>query len=229
LSLLRWVANLAAHGAWHYVWLHFASITNWNPLLNMPVDIFPLLRGDEKMAGMSMSFMQTVMLAANENFASDQRTWAMEIRKLRDRKAKVDSVSIFFKQFPSDKQENFMDATMLVLKGNGTPGAGKWMQNFGDGVHVTINDIVDELGGEEKKYYDEKKREQEERICLQRKAFSKLPGKPELISILMSVMNGPARNLTVALNYILVRLVRTINAIADQKGGAIYPGFPPQI
>ena len=56
----------------------------------------------------------------------------------------------------------------------------------------------------------------------QTEAFSKLPGKLELISMLMSVMNGPARNLAAALNDVPARLVRTIKAIADQKaeGGA---------
>ena len=53
-------------------------------------------------------------------------------------------------------------------------------------------------------------------------AFSKLPGKLELISMLMSVMNGPARNLAAALNDVPARLVRTVKAVADQKaeGGA---------
>ena len=49
-------------------------------------------------------------------------------------------------------------------------------------------------------------------------AFSKLPGRLELISMLMSVMNGPARNLAAALNDIPARLVRTVKAIADSKG-----------
>ena len=51
-------------------------------------------------------------------------------------------------------------------------------------------------------------------------AFSRLPGRLELISMLMSVMNGPARNLAAALNDIPSRLVRTVKAIADQKSGA---------
>jgi len=51
-------------------------------------------------------------------------------------------------------------------------------------------------------------------------AFSKLPGKLELISMLMSVMNGPARNLAAALNDIPSRLVRTVKAIADKKSEA---------
>jgi large subunit ribosomal protein L10 len=53
-------------------------------------------------------------------------------------------------------------------------------------------------------------------------SFSKLPGRLELISMLMSVMNGPARNLAAALNDINARLVRTIKAVGDQKaeGGA---------
>ena len=48
-------------------------------------------------------------------------------------------------------------------------------------------------------------------------AFSKLPSKLELISMLMSVMNGPARNLAAALNDIPARVVRTVKAIADKK------------
>jgi len=54
----------------------------------------------------------------------------------------------------------------------------------------------------------------------QTEAYSKLPGRLELISMLMSVMNGPARNLTAALNDIPSRLVRTVKAIADKKGAA---------
>jgi len=50
-------------------------------------------------------------------------------------------------------------------------------------------------------------------------AFSKLPGRLELISMLMSVMNGPARNLAAALNDIPARLVRTVKAIGDKKAG----------
>jgi large subunit ribosomal protein L10 len=48
-------------------------------------------------------------------------------------------------------------------------------------------------------------------------AFSKLPGRLELLSMLMSVMNGPARNLAAALNDIPSRLVRTVKAVADKK------------
>ncbi|MDR1252423.1 MAG: 50S ribosomal protein L10 [Treponema sp.] len=54
----------------------------------------------------------------------------------------------------------------------------------------------------------------------QTEAFSKLPGRLELISMLMSVMNGPARNLAGALNDVPARLVRTVKAVADQKGAA---------
>jgi large subunit ribosomal protein L10 len=48
-------------------------------------------------------------------------------------------------------------------------------------------------------------------------AFSKLPGRLELISMLMSVMQGPTRNLAGCLNDIPSRLVRTVKAIADKK------------
>jgi large subunit ribosomal protein L10 len=51
----------------------------------------------------------------------------------------------------------------------------------------------------------------------QAEAFSKLPGRLELISMLMSVMNGPARNLAAALNDIPARLVRTVKAVGDKK------------
>ena len=47
--------------------------------------------------------------------------------------------------------------------------------------------------------------------------FSKLPSRLELISMLMSVMNAPARNLASALNDIPSRLVRTVKAVADSK------------
>ena len=50
-------------------------------------------------------------------------------------------------------------------------------------------------------------------------AYSKLPGKLELISMLLSVMNGPARNLAAALNDVPSRLVRTIKAIGEKKEG----------
>jgi large subunit ribosomal protein L10 len=48
-------------------------------------------------------------------------------------------------------------------------------------------------------------------------AFSKLPGRLELISMLMSVLNAPARNLAGALNDIPARLVRVIKAAGDKK------------
>ncbi|MDR0376415.1 MAG: 50S ribosomal protein L10 [Spirochaetaceae bacterium] len=48
-------------------------------------------------------------------------------------------------------------------------------------------------------------------------AFSRLPGRLELISMLMSVMNGPVRNVAAALNDIPARLVRTIKAVGDKK------------
>jgi large subunit ribosomal protein L10 len=47
--------------------------------------------------------------------------------------------------------------------------------------------------------------------------FSRLPGRLELISMLMSVMNGPVRNLAGALNDVPGRLVRSIKAVGDKK------------
>ncbi|MDR1029997.1 MAG: 50S ribosomal protein L10 [Treponema sp.] len=51
----------------------------------------------------------------------------------------------------------------------------------------------------------------------QTEAFSKLPGKLELISMLMSVLNGPVRTLAADLNDINARLVRAIKALGDKK------------
>ena len=48
-------------------------------------------------------------------------------------------------------------------------------------------------------------------------AFSRLPSRLELISMLMSVMNGPARNLAMALNDVPTRLVRVIKAVGEKK------------
>jgi large subunit ribosomal protein L10 len=50
-------------------------------------------------------------------------------------------------------------------------------------------------------------------------AFSRLPSRLELISMLMSVMNGPVRNLAAALNDVPARLVRTVKAIGEKKAG----------
>jgi large subunit ribosomal protein L10 len=49
--------------------------------------------------------------------------------------------------------------------------------------------------------------------------FSKLPGRLELISMLMSVLNGPVRNLAAALNDVNARLVRAVKAVGDKKAG----------
>lgn len=49
-------------------------------------------------------------------------------------------------------------------------------------------------------------------------AFSKLPTRTELIAKLMGTMNAPLQNLTYALDAIGTKLVRTLQAVADQKG-----------
>lgn len=51
----------------------------------------------------------------------------------------------------------------------------------------------------------------------QMEAFSKLPGKNQLISMLMSAMNAPLQNLVYAINGVPTKLVRTLQAVADQK------------
>jgi len=48
-------------------------------------------------------------------------------------------------------------------------------------------------------------------------AFSKLPGRGQLIAMLLSVMNGPAQNLVYVLNAIPTKLVRVLKAIEEKK------------
>ena len=122
------------------------------------------------MADVLMSYMEIIGLASDENFASSQRRWAMEIRKLNDQKAKIDAVSNYLKKFQSDKQQNIMDATMLILKGNGTPGAGKWMQAFQNDVHVSIYNLVDELEAQEAAEKAVKEKEAAERAAAEKRA-----------------------------------------------------------
>jgi large subunit ribosomal protein L10 len=54
----------------------------------------------------------------------------------------------------------------------------------------------------------------------QLEAFSKLPGKKDLIAMLMSTMNAPAQNLVYALNGIPTKLVRVLKAIEEKKAQA---------
>lgn len=48
-------------------------------------------------------------------------------------------------------------------------------------------------------------------------AFSKLPGRAQLIAMLMSAMQGPARNLVYVINAIPTQLVRVLKAIEEKK------------
>ncbi|WP_028974538.1 50S ribosomal protein L10 [Spirochaeta cellobiosiphila] len=48
-------------------------------------------------------------------------------------------------------------------------------------------------------------------------AYSKLPTRIELIQKLMGTMNAPAQNMVYVLNGVTTKLVRTLQAVADQK------------
>lgn len=50
-------------------------------------------------------------------------------------------------------------------------------------------------------------------------AFSKLPTRLELISMLMSTIKAPVQNLVYVLNAPVQKLARTLQAVADQKEG----------
>lgn len=51
----------------------------------------------------------------------------------------------------------------------------------------------------------------------QLEAYSKLPTKDELISKLMATMKAPVQNVVYVLNAVPTKLVRTLQAVADQK------------
>ncbi|MDX9800553.1 MAG: 50S ribosomal protein L10 [Spirochaetia bacterium] len=53
----------------------------------------------------------------------------------------------------------------------------------------------------------------------QLEAFSKLPTRIELISMLMGTMKAPVQNLVYVLNAPVQKLARTLQAVADQKEG----------
>jgi large subunit ribosomal protein L10 len=52
----------------------------------------------------------------------------------------------------------------------------------------------------------------------QLEAYSKLPTRTELIQKLMGTMNAPIQNAVFALNAVTTKLVRTLAAVAEQKG-----------
>ena len=54
----------------------------------------------------------------------------------------------------------------------------------------------------------------------QMEAYSKLPGRDQLIAMLMSTMNAPVQNFVFAINGVVTKLVRTLQAVADSKSEA---------
>jgi len=50
-------------------------------------------------------------------------------------------------------------------------------------------------------------------------AISKLPGRDELYAMLMGTMNAPLTNMVYAMNGVVTKLVRTVQAVAESKEG----------
>jgi large subunit ribosomal protein L10 len=50
-------------------------------------------------------------------------------------------------------------------------------------------------------------------------AISKLPGRDELYAMLMGTMNAPLTNMIYAMNGVITKLVRTVQAVAESKEG----------
>ncbi len=49
-------------------------------------------------------------------------------------------------------------------------------------------------------------------------ALSRLPGRLDMLAMLMGTMNAPLRNMMYAMNGVASKLVRTLAAVADKKG-----------
>ncbi len=56
-------------------------------------------------------------------------------------------------------------------------------------------------------------------------ALSRLPGRDQLLAMLMGTMQAPMRNMMYVMNGVMSKLVRTLAAVADKKG-AEAPGAP---
>lgn len=54
----------------------------------------------------------------------------------------------------------------------------------------------------------------------QMEAYSRLPGREQLLAMLMGTMNAPLQNLVYAVNGVTTKLVRTLQAVADKKSAA---------
>jgi len=98
--------------------------------------------------------------------------------------------------------ELLVGPTAVVLAGDESGAAAKVVVEFSEETPVSVKGaIIDGNVFDEAQVVD----------------FSKLPGRDELIAKLMSAMNGSVTNFMYALQAVPSKLVRTLQAVADQK------------
>ena len=101
-----------------------------------------------------------------------------------------------------DVSEYLVGPTALALAENDSGAAAKILFDFSSDATVAVKGAIIDgnvFGDDEVK------------------AYSKLPSMNDLIAQLMSAMNGPLTNLMYALKAVPQKLVRTLQAVADQK------------
>lgn len=110
---------------------------------------------------------------------------------------------IAFRQLEKEGLDGFMvgPTAVALVKDEAGPVA-KALLEFADDSPVEIKG-----GFVDGNVFDNKQVEQ----------FSKLPTRIELIQMLMGTMQAPARNLACALNDVTTKLVRTMDAVREQK------------
>lgn len=102
-----------------------------------------------------------------------------------------------------DVSEYLVGPTAVALTQSDSGPAAKILVEFGSDAPVSVKGAI--IDGN---VFDNEQVE----------AYSRLPGKDELIAKLMSAMNGPLMNLMYGLQAVPSKLVRTLQAVADSKG-----------
>jgi large subunit ribosomal protein L10 len=109
-----------------------------------------------------------------------------------------------------DASDILVGPTALAFLGRDPGAAAKVMLEFAKGAPLQVKGGV--IGG---KLF----------AVAEIEALSRLPGRDQLIAMLMGTMNAPLRNLMYVMNGVMSKLARTLAAVADKKK-AEAPGAP---
>ena len=141
--------------------------------------------------GLTVDQITTLRTKLRENNA--------EYRVIKNRFAKI-----AFRQMdmPEEVDEFLIGPTALALAKDDTGAVVKALVEFGKETTLSLKGAV--IDGN---VFDAKQAE----------AFSKLPTRDQLLAMLMGTMNAPVRNLMYAMNGVASKLVRTLQAVAEQK------------